>query len=197
MQISRVEVVHFRALRNSSLNFSDATAILGENNCGKSAFLQAIDLFFSSSPRIKDRDYSDGDTSLPIDITLHFDKLTPYDREEFQNNLLDEELVVTRRFVYNNQNENGKYFISARVNAAFNKCSNELTKNTKRSLYNELRETYTDLPKEKNADEIDAYLEDWETAHPDDLSVEKVRIVQGMDERGCGKVKAENELRPH
>ena len=60
MRIKRLEVANFRALRDTVLNFEEATALIGENNCGKSAFLLALDLFFASSPRVGDRDFSDG-----------------------------------------------------------------------------------------------------------------------------------------
>ena len=65
----------FRALRNAALNFGPATALIGENNCGKSAFLLALDLFFASSPRVTDKDFSDDNTSIPINITVHFSDL--------------------------------------------------------------------------------------------------------------------------
>jgi predicted ATP-dependent endonuclease of OLD family len=156
MRIKRAEVTNFRALRNSSLDFDETTALLGENNCGKSAFLLAMNLFFESSPKIRDRDFSDNNTKEPINITVHFSDFTPYDVEEFQSYLLDDALVITRRFTYGGSDENGKYFISARVNPEFSECRNEGGKTEKRAVYKALREKYgeSELPKEKNADEI-------------------------------------------
>ena len=75
MRIRRIDVSNFRSLRASSLNFTDSTALIGENNSGKSAFLLALDLFFASSPRINDKDFSDRNTNDPIDITVHFAEL--------------------------------------------------------------------------------------------------------------------------
>ncbi|RYH31018.1 MAG: DUF2813 domain-containing protein, partial [Alcaligenaceae bacterium] len=66
MRIKKIEVANYRALRNSSLNFSEVTALIGENNSGKSAFLQAINLFFGASSQVKDRDFSDGNVNDPI-----------------------------------------------------------------------------------------------------------------------------------
>src|SRR5258708_15115000 len=139
MRIKRIDVTNFRSLRASSLNLAASTALIGENNSGKSAFLLALDLFFASSPRVKDRDFSDRNTSNPIDITVHFSDLTSYDREEFGANLLDGSLVITRRFVFNDAPENGKFFISDRVNPAFTKCRNENGKTERRALYAEVR----------------------------------------------------------
>ena len=179
MSISRFEVTNFRALRNSALNLNEATALIGENNSGKSAFLLALELFFASSPRVKDKDFSDGNIGEPINITVHFSDLTPYDREEFEGNLLDGSLVVTRQFLFGNPSESGRYFVSARVNPDFAECRNETGKTEKRKLYAALRESRSELPKEKNADEIDAFLEDWEANHPGDLRVQRVASFKG------------------
>jgi putative ATP-dependent endonuclease of the OLD family len=192
MRIRRIDVTNFRSLRASSLNFTASTALIGENNSGKSAFLLALDLFFASSPRVKDRDFSDRNIDDPIDITVHFSDLTPYDRDEFGANMLDGALVITRRFVFNDAAENGKYFISARVNPVFTKCRNENGKTEKRALYAEVRERYgnpADLPKEKSADEIDKFLEQWEAAHPDALEVQKIGVFRGWTNVAAGKLK--------
>lgn len=117
MRIQRVEVRNFRALRNSDFNLGGATALLGENNSGKSAFLLALDLFFSSSPRVGPKDFSDENVGAPIDITVHFAELTPGELEEFGGNLLNGRLVVTRRFYADNPAESGKFSCSASVPA--------------------------------------------------------------------------------
>jgi putative ATP-dependent endonuclease of the OLD family len=116
MRIRRVEVANFRALRNSSLDLSATTALIGENNSGKSAFLAALDLFFSNAPRVKDKDFSDDNFQDPIDITVHFTDLTPHDFKRFESNLVSEALVVTRRLLRGNPKESGNFFVSARVN---------------------------------------------------------------------------------
>jgi predicted ATP-dependent endonuclease of OLD family len=192
MRIKRVEVTNFRALRNSTLNVTSATALIGENNCGKSAFLLALELFFTSSPRVKDKDFSDGNTDEPINITVHFSDFTPYDQEEFGGNLLDGSLVITRQFLFGNSSESGKYFVSARVNPEFSKIRDESGKSDKRKLYTELREKYgnpPELPKEKNADEIDGFLEDWEAKNSGSLKVQRVASFKGWTNVAAGKLK--------
>ena len=192
MRIRKVEVYNFRALRNSSLNFSSTTALLGENNSGKSAFLLAIDLFFSSSPKVDKKDFSDENVSEPIDITIHFGDFTPYDHEEFQSNLLDDELVITRRFSLQDVAENGRYFVSARVNPDFSKCRAEEGKAKKRDLYAELRKQLgepVELPKEKNADEIEGFLLAWEEKNKGALKVQKVAAFKGWTNVAAGKLK--------
>lgn len=192
MRIKKVEVRNYRALRNSEVEFGPATALIGENNCGKSAFLHAIDLFFAASPRIVVKDFTDENTAEPIDITIHFGDLTPYDLNEFDGNLLDGQLVVTRRFMIGGAAESGKYFVSARVNPDFSECRAESGKIEKRKLYDALREKYgnpPELEKVKSADEIDGHLEKWEASHPDKLEVQKVGSFKGWTNVAAGKLR--------
>src|SRR5262245_18431681 len=123
MRIKTMEVRNFRALRNTTINFGATTAISGENNSSKSAFLLALDLFFSNAPRVKEKDFSDGESHLPIDVTVCFVDLTLDEQSELVKDLLDGELVVTRRFSLDSK-DNGKFFISAKVNPDFSECRN-------------------------------------------------------------------------
>lgn len=196
MKIKRIEVSNFRALREASLTFAQTTALVGENNAGKSAFLMALELFFMNAPKVGEKDFSDGNTKIPIDVTIHFANFTPYDLGEFSSNLIDGELVVTRRLLFGNPSESGKFFVSAKVNPAFSACRNEDGKTEKRKLYSELREKYgnpPELPKEKNADEIDAYLEAWEEKHPESLKMEKVAGFKGWKNVAVGKLKEKTD----
>lgn len=193
MRIKQLHVSNYRALRNSSLNFSDTTALIGENNCGKSAFLQALDLFFSASPRVRARDFSDGIIAEPIDISVHFSDLTPADQEEFSGNLLDGHLIITRRFFAEDSKESGKYFVSARVNPEFSGCRNEDGKSAKRMLYRSLQEKFG-LPNVQNADEIEQHLLAWEEANPDGLQTQKLSGFKGWTNVASGKLKQKTDF---
>ena len=196
MRIRRVEIENFRALRNANLTFTDTTALIGENNSGKSTFLIALDLFFSNSPDVTKNDFSDGEVEDPINITVHFGDLTPYDRKEFESNLIDGALIITRQIRLAGSSESGKYFVSARVNPDFSECRNEQGKTKKRELYAALRKKYgepEDLPPAKNADEIDGFLEAWEDAHPETLKLEKVAGFKGWKNVAVGKLKEKTD----
>lgn len=193
MRIKKLHVSNYRALRNSTLNFSDTTALIGENNCGKSAFLQALDLFFAASPRVKVRDFSDENIGTPIDITVHFTEFTPTDLEEFSGNLLEGELVVTRRFYSDNLKESGKFFVSAKVNPDFSECRNEEGKTAKTGLYKALQEKY-DLPKVSKADDIEQHLVAWEEANPQHLQTQKLAGFKGWTNVASGKLKQKTDF---
>lgn len=193
MRIKKLHVSNYRALRSSTLNFSEATALIGENNCGKSAFLQALDLFFSRSPQVKIRDFSDDNIIDPIDITVHFSDLTPMDVKEFSGNLLEGELIVTRRFFADNTKESGKFFISAKVNPEFSECRNEEGKTQKRNLYKVIQEKYH-LPNVSSAEEIEQRLLDWEEANPLTLQTQKLAGFKGWTNVASGKLRQKTDL---
>lgn len=194
MRISRLDVTNFRALRESSLSLSPSTALIGENNSGKSAFLRSLELFFSTAPKITDKDFSDDNFDSPIDITVYFSDLTPFDRERFHSNLVDGRLVVTRRLLRGNPKESGNYFVSARVNKAFSECRAIKEKSRKNDAYKELQKSFADLKPVKKADDIDEQLEAWEQAHPEALELDRVGSFRGFKEVAAAQLKERTEL---
>jgi predicted ATP-dependent endonuclease of OLD family len=193
MRIRKIEVANLRAIRNASLNLSENTVLIGENNSGKSAFLLALDLFFSNAPQTKPKDFSDGQLEVPINITVHFSDLTPAERKEFESNLINDELIVTRELLAYNGKDSGRFFVSAKVNPDFTACRNEENKTERRSLYKQLQEKY-DLPNIKAADEIDAALEQWEDKNPDALKLTKVSGFKGWKNVAVGKIKSKTDF---
>lgn len=169
MQIANVEIRGYRALRDVRMDFDLVTCLLGENNSGKSAFLKAIELFFSGSPKVTERDFHDGDYSNDIEITIKFVNLTPRERELFQANLIDGDLTVTRALSLSNSDRHGRFSVDTYANPAFADCRNENAKTAKRDKYRELQEQFG-LPNVKNADEIEEKLAEWEAAHPGELA---------------------------
>ncbi|RLQ86972.1 ATP-dependent nuclease [Notoacmeibacter ruber] len=58
MRLDSVSFKNFRCFRDERIDFSRITTIVGENNCGKSTILKAIDLFFSGkSIKISENDF--------------------------------------------------------------------------------------------------------------------------------------------
>lgn len=54
MKIISLKIDHFRSIEKCNLQLSDATAIVGENNSGKSALLRALNTFFNPKSEIED-----------------------------------------------------------------------------------------------------------------------------------------------
>lgn len=72
MRIRNLKVKNFRALRELSIEFSNMTVIIGENDCGKTSVMLAIEVFFSGKKLTDRADYFKKDTKTPIVIEVAF-----------------------------------------------------------------------------------------------------------------------------
>lgn len=76
MRMTRLSISNYRALRDVSIPMSRFGCLIGENNSGKSSFLQALSLFFSGS-KLSSKDYFD--ESRPIRIEVVFENIEAND----------------------------------------------------------------------------------------------------------------------
>jgi len=76
MRVTKLSVSNYRALRDVSIPLSHFGCLIGENNSGKSSFLQALSLFFSGS-KLSASHYFD--ESRPIRIELVLDEILEAD----------------------------------------------------------------------------------------------------------------------
>lgn len=53
MKIDKVEISKFRSIDSGSFNFNDITAIVGQNNAGKSALMRALNSFFNPTSELR------------------------------------------------------------------------------------------------------------------------------------------------
>jgi ABC-type cobalamin/Fe3+-siderophores transport system ATPase subunit len=70
MQIERVEIENFRALKSVSVTLSNLSILLGENDAGKTSVLQALDKFFLGKKLNDAQDWFKQDITQPVSITL-------------------------------------------------------------------------------------------------------------------------------
>ncbi len=70
MRLTQLSVQNYRALRDVTIPLSRFGCLIGENNAGKSTFLQALSLFFSGSKLATSHFF---DTSQPIRIAICFE----------------------------------------------------------------------------------------------------------------------------
>ncbi len=190
MQIEFVDVQNFRALRKAELVLDPATAVIGDNNSGKSAFLKAVELFYDGSARVVETDFSDRNTDEPIKVRIGFGSLTPREEELLKSNMLGDKLVVTRTFHFGNPKASGAFSIDSYVNPDFTVCRDAESKTEARSLYKELMEKYDDLASVKSADEIPERLASWENANKNKLKLQTVAAFRGATNVGLGQLKA-------
>ncbi|GBE29127.1 hypothetical protein BMS3Bbin04_00137 [bacterium BMS3Bbin04] len=76
MKLTELSITNYRALRDAKIPLSRFGCLIGENNSGKSSFLQAMSLFFSGTKLVGSHFF---DESQPIRIAITFDNITDAD----------------------------------------------------------------------------------------------------------------------
>mgnify|MGYP001215881066 CR=1 FL=1 len=76
MRLTQLSITNYRALRDVTIPLSRFGCLIGENNSGKSSFLQALSLFFSGSKLATSHFF---DESKPIRIAVTFEDINEAD----------------------------------------------------------------------------------------------------------------------
>jgi putative ATP-dependent endonuclease of OLD family len=178
MLVREIRVRNFRCVRDASLTLDSSTALLGRNGAGKSTFLYALQMFFSSQPRLSIDDFFDRDVGSPIQIDLTFDGLGPEATTRFRPYLTGNTLEVSRVLRLDTQGGPTAHYYGSRLrNPDFATVRGASSKTEKRARYGELRASgpYVELPSARSAEEAEQHLATWESANPD-------RCVRSRDE---------------
>lgn len=194
MRIKKLWVKNYRAIEDIEIEFNACNAILGENNSGKSACMSALDLFFSSTPRVTADDFRHRDVSNNIEIAIEFSDLTPDEHDLFGGNLIDGTLRIARTLSILDAQLSGRYFVAAHVNSDFSDCRLIEKAKPKREAYDKLREKYDDLPKVAAAEKIEEELEKWESANHELLTLEFVAGFRGFKNVAVGQLREKTDL---
>jgi len=107
MKLERIKIKNFVALKEVTLTFKDLTAIIGENNVGKSSVLMALDAFFSvGMSGMKSgyfHRYKEGEeekTEPSTEIECEFKNLTGTEKSEFRTRLCEDKLILQKRYTF-------------------------------------------------------------------------------------------------
>lgn len=168
MHIKLVHIQNYHCIFNEKLELGNLTSILGVNGAGKSTFLRAISLFYSSNPTITVDDFFNGDTSKNIVVSITYTNMSSKAKEQFAKYSRNDELTVEMVINWKDGKKEIKYHGSHLQNQDFNDIYHA-TKTTARELYNGLRkeEGYKDMPDCRNYDEVIAALQEWEKNNPE------------------------------
>lgn len=164
---------NFRSLLDAEITCEPLTALVGPNGAGKSSFLRALDLFYSSSPRVDVEDFYDSDTSEEIAIGLTFGDLYEEAEELFSSYLQGGKLTVERVFKWDNGKATAAYHGASLQNPEFRPIRDGLALRdrgrTARQAYDAVREKpeYSMLPQWTTIAAAGEALAEWEAAHPD------------------------------
>jgi predicted ATP-dependent endonuclease of OLD family len=184
VRIKSIAVKNFKCLGPEEINivWDDIVVLVGENNVGKTSFLQAINIaLYENNKTLPARYFRDikncsGESrAQPIEITIHFTDLTDLDREQrgVKNRLAASgEWILKKVFEYSEGEKSNavKYFTYTK--------SREATGVTEESTWAAVRAAYADLVilEDKNVrakvgDDIDDVLDEIAEKHSASISV--------------------------
>ena len=116
MLLKRIQLSNFRSINECSVDIFDVTALVGENNSGKSSLLRALNVFFNYESEeanlIAGRHQYTRTSQARVELTF---KNVPNDEKAFKDICTNENLVVRVTFIPRNQKRkvevkiNGKY----------------------------------------------------------------------------------------
>lgn len=107
MLINKLSIKKFRSIKDGTFRLSTSTALVGENNSGKSSILKALNAFFNINE--EERDFIEGkhdyaNTSIPsIEVTFKDVPNKPFYVSKLYNN------EFTIRLIYHKRNKKFKY----------------------------------------------------------------------------------------
>lgn len=94
MKLKTIEISKFRTIDNLTISMSDMMIMVGENNCGKSNILRALELFYQDSVRgIGEECFCFKDCTSPISLILTYDRLEEAEIDH----------AILKNWIYNNK----------------------------------------------------------------------------------------------
>lgn len=191
MIIEKVEVKHFRCIRNESLELGNLTALLGRNGSGKSAVLYALDVFYDLAADVSIEDFFNRDTSSDIEIRVTYGKLRADEKDTFGAFIKDDKLIVTKRISYENDRAIQKYYGASLQIQQFAEIRAKPRKSERIDTWNQLVDNPGSLvgigPKARSADQIEQIMSAYESEHRELLTpIEKEQQFIGPKNIGGG-----------
>ncbi len=169
MIIESVHVKNYRSILNETLYCESLTALVGANGAGKSSFLKALDLFYSSSPKIDSEDFYNRNTDAEIIVAITFKDLSSKAKELFTSYLQTEKLTIERVFVWEDGKTVAKYHGATLQNPDFQNVRAAPNAKTAKEEYGKIRtiSDYSTLTAWSNQGAVLDNLKQWEAEHPD------------------------------
>lgn len=111
MLMKQVYIRNFRSIRELSIQLQPLTALIGQNNHGKSNILRALAFFFDPGSKLTEDDFfryrPEGDNEIIVEVT--FWQLTEQDRHTFLSYILPDDTIKIRRRAFIDSEGNIKY----------------------------------------------------------------------------------------
>jgi putative ATP-dependent endonuclease of OLD family len=180
MKIKSIRIQNFRCFEDETILLNRYSCFVGPNGSGKSSVLAALNVFFreqSGAPtdisKLTDEDYFAKNTASPIRVTVTFDDLNPTVQAELSAYVRQNELVVTAEAIFDANTGVGvvRHFGQRSGMETFRGFFEADKAGAKApelaTIYDALRQQYSELPNVRSKEDKAAALRAYEEAHPD------------------------------
>lgn len=168
MWVKSVRLNNYRSVKDAVLECEPLTALVGANGSGKSSFLRALELFYTSAPKFTEDDFYNREVENPIEIIVTFTGLNEVAKTRFGIYLTGDDLTVARVLSLKDGKPTDKYHGVRPQHSTFGNVRSQANANDKKRVYEELRQDpiYSALPKCTKEEQVTIAMKEWETANP-------------------------------
>ena len=184
MKLSKLSVRNFRSLKSIDLDFGDYTCLVGANGTGKSSVLKALNLFFCGKPDgpnslsgVTEEDFYQRNVADPIQVELTFTNLSQEAKRDFSHYVRSDELRVVAEIKFDPMggsfelSQHGFRLAKREFVIFFEKVKEGARVDDLRTIYQQLRKDFPDLPSASTKVAMQSALEAYVSANPDECEV--------------------------
>jgi predicted ATP-dependent endonuclease of OLD family len=169
MIIKEVHISNLRCIKNETIKLNELTLLVGANGVGKSSFLTALQLFYSTDDTLTEEDFFANNTTDEACISVTFTNLSSQAKLLFNKYLEGEDLTVVRVFRWNNGHVLATYHGSKLQIADFSLVRTANSAADKKTAYLAIRADtrFSGLPAWSSQSTGLEAIEAWEITHPE------------------------------
>ena len=182
MRITKIGIKNYRSIKEQDFVCSGYNVFVGPNGSGKSTVLRALNLFFGEQQSFSEDDFTDRDTTAPIEVALTFDSLSEQAVEEFKHYVRHDEMTVVAEVISQPDNSGFQYTRRGErlVNPDFANFFDKPKSPAKdrRDVYETLQDRYPGLEDQTSVDAMEKALREFEEHMPANQKV----MIRSQDE---------------
>ncbi|MEW8584376.1 MAG: AAA family ATPase, partial [Candidatus Thiodiazotropha sp.] len=204
MKIKSIRIENFRAFRDETIVMDDYTCFVGPNGSGKSTVLCALNVFFrqygdakTDLSKLSDEDFHHKNTAEPIKITVTFTELSEQAKNDLSDYVRQDKLIVSSVAEFSTSTgraevkQYGNRLVLNDFRPFFEADKNGAKVAELKSIFDELKSKYTDLPDAKTKGDMISVLQEYEASHSEDC------VLAQSEDQFYGVSKGANRLAPH
>ena len=204
MRIESVRIENFRGFKDQIIHLGDYSCFVGPNGAGKSTIMTALNVFFrqykdskTDLSKLSADDFHHKNVSDPIKITVTFSCLSNQAKTDLADYVRQDKLIVSAIAKYDPGLERaevrqfGNRLGMEEFRRYFEADKNGENASALKAIYEELKDSYPELPVVRTKGDMSAALQSFEAANPT-----KCSLIPSEDQF-YGATKGANRLAPH